>query len=107
MGGASWLYETRRMGFDEAYTSWQDKRQTREEAARLLGVCKQTFRRYIDRYEDAGLEGLMDRRLNEVSHLKAPVDEVARLRRCNETGMTDGTSSASWSVTGASTAIRA
>jgi len=49
------------MRFDEAYTSWQDKRLTQEEAARLLGVCERTFRRYIDRYEDAGLEGLMDR----------------------------------------------
>ncbi|MDA1075757.1 MAG: helix-turn-helix domain-containing protein [Proteobacteria bacterium] len=51
------------MRFEEAYTSWQDKRLTQEEAARLLGVCERSFRRYIDRYEEAGLEGLIDRRL--------------------------------------------
>ncbi|MEN8259924.1 MAG: helix-turn-helix domain-containing protein [Pseudomonadota bacterium] len=52
---------------------------TQEDAAQLLGVCERTFRRYIDRYEEAGLEGLIDKRLNEVSHRKAPVDEVVRL----------------------------
>jgi transposase len=67
------------MRFEEAYTSWQDRRLTQEEAARLLGVCERTFRRYIDRYEEAGLAGLEDRRLNEVSHRKAAVDEVLRL----------------------------
>ena len=40
---------------------WQARRLTQEEAARLLGVCERTFRRYIDRYEEAGLEGLIDR----------------------------------------------
>lgn len=67
------------MRFEEAYTSWQDRRLTQEEAARLLGVCERTFRRYIDRYDEAGLAGLEDRRLNEVSHRRAPVDEVLRL----------------------------
>ncbi len=28
-----------------------------EEAARLLGVCEHGFRRYIDRYEEAGWKG--------------------------------------------------
>lgn len=68
------------MRFEEAYTSWQDKRLTQEEAARLLGVCERTFRRHIDRYEEAGLDGLIDRRIEEVSHRKAPVDEVVRLQ---------------------------
>lgn len=48
--------------------------------ARLLGVCERTFRRHIDRYEEAGLDGLIDRRIEEVSHRKAPVDEVVRLQ---------------------------
>ncbi len=29
-----------------------------EEAALMLGICSRTFRRYIDRYEEYGLEGL-------------------------------------------------
>lgn len=74
------LQEIRMMRFEEAYTSWQDKRLTQEEAAALLGICERTFRRYIDRFEDAGLDGLIDRRIDEVSHRKAPVDEVVRLQ---------------------------
>jgi transposase len=68
------------MRFEEAYTSWQDRRLTQEEAARLLGVCERTFRRHIERYEEAGLEGLIDRRIEDVSQRKAPVDEVVRLQ---------------------------
>ena len=41
-----------------------------------------TFRRYIDRYEDEGLDGLISKRLNEVSHRRAPVDEVMKLVDC-------------------------
>jgi transposase len=67
------------MRFEEAYCGWQGGRLTQEEAARLLGVCERTFRRYIDRYEDEGLDGLIDKRLNQVSHRRAPVDEVMRL----------------------------
>lgn len=79
MKRTEWLQETKKMRFEEAYSSWQDKRLTQEEAARLLGVCERTFRRYIDRYEDNGLEGLIDKRINQVSHRRAPVDEVVRL----------------------------
>jgi len=67
------------MRYEEAYTGWQAGRLTQEEAARLLGVCERTFRRYIDRYEEAGLEGLIDKRLSQVSQRRAPVDEVLRL----------------------------
>lgn len=67
------------MRFEEAYAGWQARRLTQEEAARLLGVCERTFRRYLDRYEDEGLEGLIDRRLEQVSHRRAPVDEVLAL----------------------------
>ncbi len=67
------------MRFQEAYAGWQAKRLSQEEAARLLGVHERTFRRYIDRYEDEGLCGLADKRLSQVSHRCAPVDEVVRL----------------------------
>ena len=79
MKRAEWLQETRKMRFEEAYGGWQGGRLTQEEAARLLGVCERTFRRYIDRYEDDGMEGVIDKRLNQVSHRRAPVDEVMRL----------------------------
>lgn len=67
------------MRFQEAYAGWQAGRLRQEEAAQLLGVCERTFRRYIDRYEEAGIEGLIDHRLGQVSHRRAPVDEVMAL----------------------------
>lgn len=75
------LQEIRKMRFDEAYAGWQAGRLTQEEAARLLGICERTFRRYLDRYADAGLDGLIDRRLSQVSHRRAPVDEVMALQQ--------------------------
>lgn len=79
MKRTEWLQETRKMRFEEAYQGWQSGRLTQEEAARLLGVCDRTFRRHIDRYEEDGLDGLIDKRLSQVSHRRAPVDEVMRL----------------------------
>jgi transposase len=52
-----------------------------EEAARILGVCDWTFRRYIHRYEEMGLDGLLNKRLAQVSSRPAPVDEVIALAR--------------------------
>ena len=79
MKPAEWLQEIKKMRFEEAYCGWTERRLTQEDAARLLGVCARTFRRYIDRYEDEGLDGLLDKRLTQVSHRRAPVDEVLRL----------------------------
>lgn len=67
------------MRYEEAYAGWDLGRLTQAEAASLLGVCERTFRRYLARYEALGLEGFMDRRLEQVCHKKAPVDEVMRL----------------------------
>jgi transposase len=67
------------MRFEEAYTGWQEGRLTQAEAARLLGVCERTLRRQIDRYESDGMDGLIDKRLAQLSHLRAPVDEVMGL----------------------------
>lgn len=73
------LQEVRKMRFEEAYGGWKRGRLTQEEAARLLGVCERTYRRYLDRYEEQGMEGLVDRRLGQISHRRAPVDEVIAL----------------------------
>ena len=79
MKRTKWLQGTRKMRFEDAYGDWQSSRLTQEEAARLLGIYERTFRRYIDRYEDAGLEGLIDKRLSQVSHRRAPVNEMMEL----------------------------
>jgi hypothetical protein len=73
------LQEIRKTRFEEAYEGWTKKRLTQEEAARRLGVSERTFRRYICRYDTDGLEALQDKRLTQVSHLRAPVDEVLKL----------------------------
>lgn len=73
------LQEIRKMRFEEIYEIWTEKRLTQEDAAQMLGICSRTFRRYIDRYEEYGLEGLKDKRLEQVSSRRAPVDEVFAL----------------------------
>jgi hypothetical protein len=67
------------MRFEDAYEGWNAGRLTQAEAARILGMCERSFRRYLSRYEEAGLEGLIDRRLEQVSNRRAPVDEVMAL----------------------------
>ena len=64
------------MRFEEVYLGWSGSQLTQEEAAKILGVCDRTFRRYIDRYEEAGMSGLSDKRLTQASFRRAPVDEV-------------------------------
>jgi transposase len=64
------------MHFEEVLNIWTEGRLTQEEAARMLCVSDRTFRRYIDRYHEGGLDGLLDKRLTQASALKAPVDEV-------------------------------
>ncbi len=67
------------MRFEETYEGWNAGRLTQFEAARILGMCERSFRRYLLKYEAEGLEGLIDRRLEQASHRRAPVDEVMAL----------------------------
>lgn len=70
------LQEIRKMRFEQVYAGWKSRELTQEQAARLLGVSDRTFRRLIPRYQEAGLAGLLDKRLNQASHRRAPLDEV-------------------------------
>ena len=67
------------MRFEEVYDSWDRNRLTQEEAARILGVSDRTFRRYLVDYKENGMKGLVDQRLGQISHRRAPVDEISRL----------------------------
>lgn len=67
------------MRFEEAYKGWTQKRLSQREAAEILGVCDRTFRRYVHRFEGDGVEGLIDYRLGQASHRRAPVDDVIAL----------------------------
>lgn len=73
------------MGFEEAYEGWNAERLTQSETAQLLGMCERSFRRYVSRYEAEGRDGLIDRRLEQVSNRRAPVDEVMALSERNRT----------------------
>jgi hypothetical protein len=67
------------MRFKEAYAGWHAGELTQIEAARLLGMCDRSFRRYLARYDEFDMQGLIDKRLEQVSHRRAPVDEVMKL----------------------------
>lgn len=71
--------ECRTMRFEEIYNRWVNRVLPQEEAADILGVSDRTFRRYLSNYKDNGLDGLLDRRLNQISWRRAPVDEVIAL----------------------------
>ncbi len=79
MKPAKVLQEIRKMRFEEAYEGWNAGRLTQAEAARILGVCERSFRRYMGRYEADGLDGLIDRRLEQASNRQVPVDEAVAM----------------------------
>ena len=57
----------------------------------MLGVSERTFRRWRDRYEAEGAEGLYDRRLGRLAARRAPLDEVARVLALFDTRYRDFT----------------
>jgi len=67
------------MRFEEAYEGCKNGFLTQAEAVKLLGVCEGTFRRYMGKYNEGGLDALMDKRLTQASHRYASVDEVMQL----------------------------
>ena len=73
------LQGLRRMKFEDVYGRWRQRRLSQAEAAEILGMSERTFRRWRDRYEDAGVAGLLDRRLGQASSRRVPVDQVERV----------------------------
>lgn len=68
------------MRFAELYGRQQAGRLTQEEMAEVLNIDVRTARRWTRRFEDEGLDGLIDRRLGQVSARRAPVDQVLRVQ---------------------------
>lgn len=79
MKRAVWLQETRAMKFLQTQSDWESGRLTQEEAAQILGICERSFRRYLVKYDEGGLDALADRRLNQPSRRKAPLEERVKL----------------------------
>jgi hypothetical protein len=59
--------------FRDVLSRWESGTLSMMEAGELLGISERQFRRYRDRYEEDGLEGLVDRRLGKPSPKRVPV----------------------------------
>ena len=70
------LQGLRLMKFEDVYGRSYRGELSQCEAAEVLGMSERTFRRYRDRFEADGAEGLYDHRLDRVSARRAGVDEV-------------------------------
>lgn len=84
-----YMQENRKMRFEQAYAGWNEGRLTQGEAAELLGQCERSFRRHVQRYEADGLQGLLDRRLSQISKRRASaaeVDQVVELYKTSFAG---------------------
>jgi transposase len=63
--------------FRDVLSRWECKELSAMEAGELLGCSERQSRRYRQRYEEEGLEGLADKRLGRASEKRVPVDEIA------------------------------
>jgi transposase len=62
--------------FRDVLSRWERKELSALEAGEVLGMSERQFRRYRARYEEDGLEGLIDQRLDKASAKRVPVDEI-------------------------------
>lgn len=92
MSRARYVQENRKMRFEEAYQGWSGGRLTQVEAALLLGQCERSFRRHVERYKADGLEGLLDKRLSQISKRRASAAEVDQVVQAYKSGF------AGWNV---------
>lgn len=72
------LQEIRQLRLDARQ---QAGRRTQEKMAEVLNIDGRTARRWMRRFEEEGLDGLIDKRIGQVSARRAPVDQVLRVER--------------------------
>jgi hypothetical protein len=80
------------MRFEEAYQGWTAGRLTQAEAGMLLGQCERSFHCYVERYQSDGPEGLLDKRLSQISKRRAGQAEIDGVARTYKNGF------AGWNV---------
>ena len=85
------LQGLRLMKFEEVYDRTLGGVLSVAEAAEILGMSERNFRRWRDRFEAEGADGLYDRRLGRVSARRAAVDEVTRVLELFDTRYDDFT----------------
>ncbi len=79
MDRTTWLQDRRMQKFRDVLSRWERGELSMMEAGELLGMSERQFRRYRDRYEEAGDEGLRDRRLGKPSMRRVPEGERQRM----------------------------
>jgi transposase len=72
MNRTAWLQDRRMQKFRDVLSRWESGALSMMEAGELLGLSERQFRRYRERYEEDGLEGLIDRRLGKPSPKRVP-----------------------------------
>ena len=80
MRRTSALWEVFVLRFEEGLERYRKRRLTSDEAGELLGMSGRHFRRLIERYDEAGADGLRDRRLGKPSPRRAPAAELSRMQ---------------------------
>src|SRR5712691_10079460 len=75
MNRATWLQDRRMQKFRDVLSRWERRELSMMEAGELLGMSERQFRRYRERYEEDGLEGLLDRRLGKPSPKRVPAGD--------------------------------
>jgi transposase len=91
MNRAKVLQEVRLMKFEDIYSRRQARQLTQEQAAEILGVSARTLRRWEDRYEAEGAEGLFDRRLGKQANNRVPADTTMEVLELFDTQYWDYT----------------
>ena len=66
--------------FRDVLSRWEHGELSMMDAGELLGMSERQFRRYRERYEEDGLEGLVDGRLGKPSPKRVPEWEWERDR---------------------------
>ncbi len=84
------------MKFEEILERSRRRELSHSEAAVVLGVSERTFRRWRERFESDGAEGLYDRRLGRVSARRVPVDTVIEVLDLFDTRYFDFTAKHFW-----------
>ena len=65
--------------FRDVLRRWDEGDLSMMEAGELLGMSERQFRRYRDRYEEAGEAGLLDRRLGKISTRRVPAEAIEEM----------------------------
>lgn len=81
MNRATWLQDRRMQKFFDVLGRWEAGKLSMMEAGELLGMSERQFRRYRDRYEADGLDGLIDRRLGKRSPKRVPEQHLEQMLR--------------------------